>query len=110
MNMSRLSSFKMPLLRAVLLMAAVILGHHQAQAETVTVITTGNGNSTDWGTMIAQAKGFFKEGGVEVQSIGAQSTAAALQQVAAGSGDIASGGITDPLYAIDKGAKIGILR
>jgi ABC-type nitrate/sulfonate/bicarbonate transport system substrate-binding protein len=93
----------------VVVAGAAMLGH-QARAETVTIITTGSGNSTDWGTMIAQAKGFFKEGGVEIQSIGAQSTAAALQQVAAGSGNLASGGVTDPLYAIDKGAKIGILR
>jgi NitT/TauT family transport system substrate-binding protein len=110
MNMSRLNLFRMrPVLRVALIAGAVLLGH-QASAEPVTVITTGNGNSTDWATMIAEAKGFFKEGGVEVQSIGAQSTAAALQQVAAGSGDMASGGVTDPLYAIDKGAKIGILR
>jgi NitT/TauT family transport system substrate-binding protein len=96
-------------LRVALVAGAVVLGH-QARAETVTIITTGNGNSTDWGTMIAQAKGFFKDGGIEVQSIGAQSTAAALQQVAAGSGNMASGGVTDPLYAIDKGARIGMLR
>jgi len=89
---------------------AVSFGQHQARAETITIITTGSGNSTDWPMMIAKEKGFFKEVGVDVQSIGAQSTAAALQQVAAGSGDMASGGITDPLYAIDKGAKIGILR
>jgi NitT/TauT family transport system substrate-binding protein len=107
MNMSRGIR---PVLGAALIAGAALLGQHHAQAETITVITTGNGNSTDWATMIAQAKGFFKEGGIEVQSIGAQSTAAALQQVAAGSGNLVSGGVTDPLYAIDKGAKIGMLR
>ena len=87
----------------------VLLLSPQARAETVTLITVGSGNSSDWPTIIAQAKGFFKEGGLDVQFIGAQSPAAALLQVTAGSGDLTSTGLADPLYAIDKGAKIGIL-
>ena len=42
--------------------------------------------------------------------IAASSTAAAMQQLAAGSANIASGGLTDPLRAIDKGAKMSLLR
>jgi ABC-type nitrate/sulfonate/bicarbonate transport system substrate-binding protein len=50
------------------------------------------------------------ESGVTLDLVGTSSTAAAMQQLAAGSANIGSGGLTDPLRAIDKGAPISLLR
>jgi ABC-type nitrate/sulfonate/bicarbonate transport system substrate-binding protein len=96
---------------SMLVGSALLAGSQPAAAiDQITHITTGSGNSTDWITFIGQAKGFFKENNVEVQNVAAQSTSQVMQQITAGSGNIGSGGITDPLHAIDKGAKIALLR
>jgi NitT/TauT family transport system substrate-binding protein len=50
------------------------------------------------------------ENGVALDLVAAPSSAAAVQQLAAGSANLESGGLTDPLLAIDKGAKIAVLR
>jgi NitT/TauT family transport system substrate-binding protein len=76
----------------------------------ITYVGTGSGNSADWVLYIARSKGFFKEHGLEIDLVGAQSTAAAMQQVVGGSGQIGAGGLTEPIYAIDKGAKLALLR
>jgi ABC-type nitrate/sulfonate/bicarbonate transport system substrate-binding protein len=79
-------------------------------AETVTMVTTGKGSAQEWPVYIAIAKGYMAENGVTPELIAASSTAAAMQQLAAGSTNLGSGGLTDPLRAIDKGAKISLLR
>ena len=82
-----------------------------AQADTpITLIGTGPSSANDWPIIIGKAKGFFKEAGIALDHVSASSTAAAIQQIAAGSGNIASGGLTDPMRAIDQGAKVAILR
>ena len=98
------------LIRSALVAGAVSLGGHHAAAEPITMITTGSNNPIELPIMAGEAKGYFKEAGIELELFGAQSTAAAMQQLAAGSGHMATGGLTDPLYAIDKGAKIALLR
>jgi NitT/TauT family transport system substrate-binding protein len=79
-------------------------------AETVTMVTTGKGSAQQWPIFIAIDKGYMAEGGVTLDLVAAPSSAAAVQQIAAGSANIESGGLTDPLLAIDKGAKIAVLR
>ncbi len=96
--------------RSVLVAGAAILGAQHAVAEPITIITTGTNNPIEMPMLIAEAQGYLKEAGIELDMVGAQSTAAAMQQLAAGSGNMATGGLTDPLYAIDKGAKIALLR
>jgi NitT/TauT family transport system substrate-binding protein len=98
------------LLQTALVIGTMLLGAHPGRAETITLVKTGAANPNEWAVMIAEAKGFFKEAGVELQQVAAQSTSSAIQQLAAGSSNMASGGLTDPMYAIDKGAKIAILR
>ena len=78
--------------------------------ETITMVTTGKGSAQQWSIFIAVAKGYMAENGVTLDMVAAQSTAAAVQQLAAGSANLESGGLTDPLLAIDKGAKIALLR
>ena len=92
---------------------AVMIGSGMPAAvadETITMVTTGKGSAQQWPVFIAVTKGYMAENGVTLDMVAAQSTAAAVQQLAAGSANLASGGLTDPLLAIDKGAKIALLR
>jgi NitT/TauT family transport system substrate-binding protein len=79
-------------------------------AETLTMVTTGKGSAQQWPIFIAIAQGYMAEQGVTLDLVAASSTAAGMQQLAAGSANIGSGGLTDPLRAIDKGAPISLLR
>jgi NitT/TauT family transport system substrate-binding protein len=81
-----------------------------AAVETITRVTTGKGSAQQWPIFIALTKGYMAENGVALDLIAAQSSAAAVQQLAAGSANLESGGLTDPLLAIDKGARIAVLR
>jgi ABC-type nitrate/sulfonate/bicarbonate transport system substrate-binding protein len=102
---------KVGLLAGMLACAALATGMSPAlAAETLTMVTTGKGSAQQWPIFIAIAKGYMGENGVTLDLVGTSSTAAAMQQLAAGSADIASGGLTDPLRAIDKGAPISLLR
>jgi ABC-type nitrate/sulfonate/bicarbonate transport system substrate-binding protein len=81
-----------------------------AAAETITMVTTGKGSAQQWPIFIAIAKGYMAQNGVKLDLVAAPSSAAAVQQLAAGSANLESGGLTDPLLAIDRGAKIAVLR
>jgi NitT/TauT family transport system substrate-binding protein len=99
------------LLGVVAAITAIDLGPRPAAAaETITMVTTGKGSAQQWPIFIALAKGFMTENGVALDMVAAPSTAAAVQQLAAGSANLESGGLTDPLLAIDKGARIAMLR
>jgi ABC-type nitrate/sulfonate/bicarbonate transport system substrate-binding protein len=79
-------------------------------AETITMVTTGKGSAQQWPIFIAIAKGYMAQNGVKLDLVAAPSSAAAVQQLAAGSANLESGGLTDPLLAVDRGAKIAVLR
>jgi NitT/TauT family transport system substrate-binding protein len=79
-------------------------------ADKITIADVGAGNATNWPAYIAEANGYFRELGVEVEWVSAPSSAASTQQVAAGSANMSTGGVADPLRAIDQGAPIRILR
>lgn len=95
----------------LLAVAALILGQMPAfAAETILMGTTGRGSAQQWPIFIAQKKGYFAEGSLTVDLVSAQSSSAIVQQLTAGSVNLASGGLADPLRAIDKGAPITLLR
>jgi NitT/TauT family transport system substrate-binding protein len=99
------------LLAWLVAVVALAAGMPRARAaETLTMVTTGKGSAQEWPIFIAMAKGYMAANGVTPDLIAASSTAAAMQQLAAGSTNLGSGGLTDPLRAIDKGAKISLLR
>ena len=81
-------------------------------AVAATKITAGTVflSSTVWTEFVAQAKGYFREQDLEVDLIATRSSAAAVQQLAAGSLNIASSGIPDYLRAIDQGAPIKLFK
>jgi len=76
----------------------------------LTMVTTGKGSAQQWPIYIAIAQGYMAESGVTLDLVATSSTAAATQQLAAGSANLGSGGLTDPLRAIAKGAPISLLR
>jgi NitT/TauT family transport system substrate-binding protein len=96
---------------ALSVIVAIGLGMPLAAAtETITMVTTGQGSAQQWPIFIAMTEGYMAENGVALDLVSAPSSAAAVQQVAAGSANLESGGLTDPLLAIDKGARIAVLR
>jgi NitT/TauT family transport system substrate-binding protein len=98
--------------RCALVLGTLLVGCHSASAlETLTLTVTGKGSTNEWPIYIADAKGLFAAAGLKVEMISTQSTAAEIQQIAAGSSGMGVGaGLTDPLRAIDKGANIALLR
>lgn len=91
-------------------MFALVLGSSAGRAaETIRIITTGKGSALEWPLFVGIEKGFFKSRDIALDLIAAPSTSAAMQQVAAGAGEMGQGGVTDPMRAIDHGAKLSFL-
>src|SRR4029077_8514658 len=101
-------------LRRVALSAAVLacLAAEPARAaEPVTLGTVGQASANLWPELIALDQGFFAAEGLQVDLVYVQSSAALVQQVAAGSLGIATQtGLADPLRAVGMGAAIAVVR
>jgi ABC-type nitrate/sulfonate/bicarbonate transport system substrate-binding protein len=97
--------------RWLLLVAALLHTPAARAADTISVGTVGSASANLWPVYIGIQKGFFEEAGLKVDIIYVQSSAALVQQLAAGSLDICmSTGLVDPIRAIDQGAAISIVR
>jgi ABC-type nitrate/sulfonate/bicarbonate transport system substrate-binding protein len=96
---------------AWLFLAATAMGTTAAQAETVTVGLVGAVSSTHWPVYIGIKKGYYAAEDIKPDVVFIQSSANLVQQLTAGSLDIAlSTGLADPIRAIDKGSPIAISR
>jgi NitT/TauT family transport system substrate-binding protein len=94
-----------------LVIAAALLLAPRARAETVTIGLVGTASATHWPIYIGLKQGFYAGQDITLDLVFTPSSAALLQQLSAGSLDMAlSAGIVDPIYAIDKGAAIAIVR
>jgi len=95
----------------MLLAAAVAALAAPAQAETITIGLVGAVSATHWPIYVGLAQGFYAAQDIKLATVFTLSSNALVQQLAAGSLDAAlSTGIVDPVYAIDKGAPIAVLR
>src|SRR5215470_12160020 len=93
------------------LFAGAAIAASPAKAETDTVGLVGAISSTHWPIYIGLTKGYFAAEDVKLDPVFIQSSAALVQQLTAGSIDLAlSTGLADPIRAIDKGAPIAIVR
>jgi NitT/TauT family transport system substrate-binding protein len=82
-----------------------------AAAQTVTLGSVGSASANSWPTAVAIEKGLFTAEGIKPDPVYAQSNAAVIQQLAAGSINISTNsGLVDPIRAIEKGAPIAIIR
>jgi ABC-type nitrate/sulfonate/bicarbonate transport system substrate-binding protein len=80
-------------------------------ADTVSVGTVGSPSANLWPVFIGLEKGFFAAEDLKIDLVYVQSSAAVIQQLAAGSLNMAvSNGLVDPVRAIDQGAAIAIAR
>lgn len=95
----------------LLLGAALMLTQPSRAADTVAIGLVGSTGPTHWPIHIGIKKGYYAAEGINLDLIFIQSSPAVLQQLAAGSLNAAlSSALIDPIYAIDKGAPIGIVR
>lgn len=81
-----------------------------APAETIEYGSVGGPSATLWPIFIAQSKGMLAAEGLSLDLVYAPSSAAVQQQLAAGSVQMADGGLNDPIRAIFEGAPIAIVR
>jgi len=97
--------------QAVLLGIALAVTAPAHAAETITIGAVGTTGPTHWPIHIGLKKGYYAAEDIKLDMIFIQSSGALLQQLAAGSLDAAlSAGLVDPIYAIDKGAPIALVR
>jgi ABC-type nitrate/sulfonate/bicarbonate transport system substrate-binding protein len=96
--------------QAGLCCAMMMLGQAAQTADKIVAGTLG-GQAPLWPFYIAVHKGFFAAEGIDLELNFAHSGVAVIQQLTAGSLDVAlSVGITEPIHAIDKGAPLALIR
>src|ERR1700730_16883912 len=79
-------------------------------AEPVTIGSVGQASANLWPELIALDKGFFADEGLQVDIVYIQSSAALVQQLAAGSLGIATQTrLADPLRAVGMGAPVAVV-
>jgi NitT/TauT family transport system substrate-binding protein len=103
-------------LRCVVALGAVLVAcaaatPTRADDEKLTFGTVGQASANMWPTLIGIQKGFYAAEGIKPDIVYVQSSAALVQQVAAGSLGISiSTGLVDPLRAVGMGAPVAVLR
>jgi ABC-type nitrate/sulfonate/bicarbonate transport system substrate-binding protein len=98
---------------ALLVSAAVTVAVPEppARAETITIGLVGAVSATHWPIYVGLKQGYYAAQDIQLATVFTLSSNALVQQLAAGSLDAAlSTGIVDPVYAIDRGAPIAVLR
>ena len=96
---------------ALAMMVGLLWGGAARAVDTVTIGLVGATGPTHWPIHIGLKKGYYAAENLGLDLIFIQSSNGLLQQLAAGSLNAAlSAGLVDPIYAIDKGAPISIVR
>lgn len=91
-------------------MLASVVGHSETRAaDAITMGVIGTGSAQQWALWIADAKGFFAENNLQVETVTTPSAAAVMQQIIAGSVQIGTAGLTSPMRAIDQGIAVAVL-
>jgi NitT/TauT family transport system substrate-binding protein len=96
---------------ALLIAAALLPAPAARAAETIIAGSVSSGSTNLWPVIIGINKGFFAAADIKIDLVFAQSNASVIQQLAANSINVSvSGGLVDPIRAIDKGAPIALVR
>src|SRR6266852_4369279 len=94
-----------------LLIGALLLASPARAADPVIIVAVGSSSANVWPVLIGMKKGFFAASDIAVDTVYAQSNTGVIQQLTAGSINVAtSAGLVDPIRAIDKGAPIALVR
>lgn len=96
----------------VLAIVAVLLTTPAARAaDTVQIGSVDATSANLWPLHIAISNGYFAARNIKIDLVFAQSNASVIQQLAAGSYNIApSAGMVDPIRAVSKGAPVALIR
>ncbi len=98
-------------LSALLVSAALAFAPTAQAADTVSVGSVDATSANLWPLHIAIKNGYFDAAAIKIDLVFAQSNASVIQQLAAGSYNVApSAGMVDPIRAIDKGAPVALVR
>lgn len=109
--MLSIRSLLIPALATLIVCGNTIWASPAGAVDTVTAGTVGFGSTTTWPIYIGIKKGFFDAVDIHVDPVSGPSSAAIVQQAAAGSINLTMGsGIVDPIRAIEKGAPLAIWR
>jgi NitT/TauT family transport system substrate-binding protein len=101
----------MRICKALVTAGMLLLAPVAFAAETIVVSAVGSTSTNLWPIYIGLNKGFFAAEDLKLDLVFAQSNAAVVQQIAAGSANLSvATGLVDPIRAIDKGAPAAILR
>jgi len=96
---------------AVVAIAAPVLATRANAQTVVTLGSVGSSSANGWPSYVAIEKGLYAAVGIKPDTVFAQSNAAVIQQVAAGSINVSTNsGLVDPIRAIQKGAPLAIVR
>jgi len=99
------------IMRGLIVLAVLAAAISSSAAQDKIVIgTVGGGNTLEWPLYVAAKKGFLDEEKLALEWVGVQSSAAVMQQLAAGSLNIGTTGLADSLRAVDKGAPTRLVR
>jgi ABC-type nitrate/sulfonate/bicarbonate transport system substrate-binding protein len=97
--------------RGLTAIAILVVAVSSSAAQNRIVIgTVGGGNTLEWPLYIAQKKGYLEQESLSLEWVGVQSSAAVMQQLAAGSLNLGTTGLADALRAADKGAPTRLVR
>ena len=97
--------------RGLAAIAVSIVAVSSAVAQDKVIIgTVGGGNTLEWPLYIAEKKGFLAQEKLDLEWVGVQSSAAVMQQLAAGSLNFGTTGLADALRAADRGASTRLVR
>jgi NitT/TauT family transport system substrate-binding protein len=93
------------------ILLALLLAPAAQAAESIVAGSVDAASASLWPLYIAEKNGYFDAAEVKPEVIFSQSNASVIQQLTAGSLNIApSAGLVDPIRAIDKGAPLAIVR
>ena len=103
---------KLALIGLVVAVAAALSPTLQARAADVVSVGSVDATSANlWPLHIATKNGYFDAAGLNIDLVFSQSNASVIQQLAAGSYNVApSAGMVDPIRALDKGAPVALVR
>jgi ABC-type nitrate/sulfonate/bicarbonate transport system substrate-binding protein len=98
-------------LAAASVLASVVALEPAQGHDTVILSSVGSASANGWPTYVAIEKGLFAVEGLTPDIVYAQSNAAVIQQLAAGSVNVSTNsGLVDPIRAIEKGAPLALIR
>jgi ABC-type nitrate/sulfonate/bicarbonate transport system substrate-binding protein len=95
---------------AASLVCALAHAHAARALDTIVTGLIGSANSGGWIFYIGMNKGYFADAGIAIDIVYVPTAPGLVQELAAGSLDLVTIGLVEPIHAVAKGAPVAILR